>query len=91
MKNTNVVKGRLLPNEVDVRLDVLGAPMMNRVGGEVDHRDIITVDQGGIGDGNRELAKKLSELGDLGDSVGDGAVLCFGAGAGDRGLSLRRP
>jgi hypothetical protein len=36
MKNTNVAKGHLLPNELDVQLDVLGAAMMNRVGGEVD-------------------------------------------------------
>jgi len=36
MKNMNITKSNLLPNEVQVDLYVLGALMLNRVGRHVD-------------------------------------------------------
>ncbi len=50
MKDANVAKIHLLPNKVDVQLDVLSAAMMNRVGGEVDSGDIVTVHHCGLVD-----------------------------------------
>jgi hypothetical protein len=43
-----VTENNLLTNKVDVQLDVLGATMMNGVGGEVDSRDVIAEDDGGL-------------------------------------------
>jgi hypothetical protein len=48
VKNSNVTESNLLTNKVDVQLDVLGAMMMNGVGGEVDSRDIFAEDNGGL-------------------------------------------
>jgi hypothetical protein len=41
VKNSNVTERNLLTNKVDVQLDVLGATMMNGVGGEVDSEDVV--------------------------------------------------
>jgi hypothetical protein len=44
VKYSNVTEGNLLTDKVDVQLDVLGASMMNGVGGEVDSRDVVAED-----------------------------------------------
>jgi hypothetical protein len=38
-----------------------------------------------------ELGKKLAQLGNLSNGVGDCSILSFGTRAGDCSLSLRRP
>jgi hypothetical protein len=43
-----VTESDLLTNKVDVQLDVLGATMMNGVGGEVDSRDVVAEDDSGL-------------------------------------------
>jgi hypothetical protein len=48
VKNSNVTESNLLTNKVDVQLDVLGATMMNGVGGEVDSGDVVAEDNGGL-------------------------------------------
>jgi hypothetical protein len=48
MKNSNVTESNLLTNKVDVQLNVLCATMMNGVGGEVDSRDVVVEDDGGL-------------------------------------------
>jgi hypothetical protein len=47
VKNSNVTESNLLMNKVDVQLDVLGATMMNGVGGEVDSGDVVAENNGG--------------------------------------------
>jgi hypothetical protein len=37
----------VLVDEVEINLDMLGALVLNEVGGEVDGADIVTVDQSG--------------------------------------------
>ena len=49
MKHTDSPKGDPFPNEVEVDLHVLGALMLNGVGGEVDGADVVAVDEGGRG------------------------------------------
>ena len=83
-----MTKSHLLPNKMDTNLNVLGALMMNRVGGEIDRRDIITVDNRGLVNRRQELMEKLLEPRTLSNDVGDGAVLRFSTGAGDNGLPL---
>ena len=58
MKDSNVTESNLLAYEVDVQLDVLGAAMMNWVGGEVHSGDIVTKDNHGLV--TRELGEKLT-------------------------------
>jgi hypothetical protein len=48
VKNSNVTESNLLTNKVDVQLDVLCATMMNGVGGEVDSKDVVAEDNGGL-------------------------------------------
>ena len=57
MKNSNAPKRHLLTDKVNVKLDVLLAPMMYRVGGEVDSGDVVAVDDRGL----RYVAKELLE------------------------------
>jgi len=50
MENTNTTKCDVLPDEVDVELNVLRPLVMDRVGSEVHRGDSITVDERRLGD-----------------------------------------
>jgi hypothetical protein len=43
MKNTNITNGNALVDEVEINLDMLRALMLNRVSGQVDNTDIVTI------------------------------------------------
>ena len=86
-----MTESHLFPNKVNVELNMLGAAMMNRIGGEVDGGDVVTIHHGGLVDRTRELLKKLSKPRTLGDRVCYNTILSLGTGAGDRGLPLGRP
>jgi hypothetical protein len=47
MEDTNVPDGNTLTDKVKINLNILGALVLNGVGGEVDNADIIAVDQSG--------------------------------------------
>jgi hypothetical protein len=47
VEDTNVFDGNTLADEVEINLHMLGALMLNRVGGEGDRADAIAVDQSG--------------------------------------------
>ena len=47
MHDTDITKSNALPHEVKVNLDVLGALMLDGVGGHVDSADITTIYQRG--------------------------------------------
>lgn len=49
MQDSNTTKCDVLPDEVDVELNMLRPAMMNRVGREVDRGDVVTVDNRGRG------------------------------------------
>ena len=91
MEHTYMTKRNLLPNKVDINLNVLGALTMNRVGGEVDRRNIVTVDNRGLVNRRQELMQKLMKPGTLGYNVGNGSVLRFSTGVVDNRLPLGRP
>jgi hypothetical protein len=65
--------------------------MLHEIGGEVDHADIIAVDEGGTLKGATELVEELAQLEALYRAVGHDAVLGLGARAGDDGLPLGGP
>jgi hypothetical protein len=45
---TNVLNGNVLADKVKINLNMIGALVLNGVGGEVDGADIILVDQSGL-------------------------------------------
>jgi hypothetical protein len=47
MKNTDSTDGNTFPDKMEINFHMLGALMLNRVGGEVDGTDIVTIDDGG--------------------------------------------
>jgi hypothetical protein len=51
----------VLTNIVVVDLNMFGVLMLDGVGGEVDHIDVVTVDQSGPRQGVMQLLKKLKE------------------------------
>ena len=55
MKNTTITNGNPLPDEVEVNLNMLGALMLNWIGGHVDGADVITIHQ-------RRAAKRSVKL-----------------------------
>jgi hypothetical protein len=47
VEDTYISNGDTLMDEVDVDLNMLGALMLDGIGGEVDRANIVTVDQSG--------------------------------------------
>jgi hypothetical protein len=47
MEDTNVPDDNILADEVEINLNMLGALMLDEVGGEVDSVDVVAVDQSG--------------------------------------------
>jgi hypothetical protein len=47
MEDTHISNGDTLTDEVEVDLNMLGALMLDGVGGEVDRTDVVAVDQSG--------------------------------------------
>jgi hypothetical protein len=48
VEDTNVPDGNVLADKVKINLNILGALVLNEVGGEVDGADVVTVDQSGL-------------------------------------------
>jgi hypothetical protein len=48
VEHTNVLNGNVLADKVKINLNMIGALVLNGVGGEVDGADIILVDQSGL-------------------------------------------
>jgi hypothetical protein len=48
MEYPDITNSNMLPNEVEIDLNMLGALMLNGVGGYVDGADVIAVNQGGM-------------------------------------------
>jgi hypothetical protein len=45
--DTHISNGDALMDKVEVDLNMLGAPMLDWIGGEVDHANVVAVDQSG--------------------------------------------
>ena len=91
MQNTNMAKGHLFPNKMNIQLNILGPTMMYWVSGEVDRRDVVAVDDHGTVNRARELLKQLAKPRKLGDDVGHRTILSLSIGTRDRRLPLGRP
>jgi hypothetical protein len=87
----DIADGNTFPDEVEVDLDMLSALMLNRVGGEIDDADVITVDESALRQRGMELLEELSEPTSFRHAVGHGAVLSLDARSGDNVLLLGGP
>jgi hypothetical protein len=76
---------------VQVDLHMLRPLVLDGVGGEVDHTDIVAVDQCAPRGQSVQLSEKLSEPGGLSYAISDSMVFRLGTGPGDHRLALRRP
>jgi len=91
MRDTKLSNGDLLPDEMDVKLNVLGSPVMHWVLGHIDRRDVVAECYGRRRYLAEQLAKEMTKPRALGDGVGDGAVLGLGTRPRHSGLSLGGP
>jgi hypothetical protein len=91
MQNADMADGNAFPHEVEINLDVLGALVLDGVGGHVDGADVVAIDQRCAARRSMKLEEKLSEPRGLRNAVGHGAVLGFGAGAGLLTVKIRQP
>jgi hypothetical protein len=57
VEDTNIPDGNALVDKVKIKLNMLGALVLNGVGGEVDDADVIAVDQSGPSQGDVQLHK----------------------------------
>jgi hypothetical protein len=91
MKNADLAKRDLLPNEVNVDLYMLGPSMLDRVRSHINSTDIVAKDNCGSGEGMMKLAKELTNPTALGNGMSNCPVLCFCTGARNCSLTLRGP
>ena len=91
MKNSDCTHGDTFTDEVNVDFHVLGALMLNGVGGEVAGADIVAVDEACGVQGMVKFLEQLPQPSGFSDAVGNSPVLCLGAGPGDSGLPLGGP
>ena len=61
MHDADITNSNTLPHEVKIDLNVLGALMLERVGGHVDSADVVTIDQRGALRSSMELKEKLTQ------------------------------
>jgi hypothetical protein len=80
--------GNALVDKVKINLNMLGALVLNGVGGEVDDAYVVAVDQSTPRQGAVQLHKQLMKPACLCHAVGHNAVLCLNVRAGDDALTL---
>jgi hypothetical protein len=78
----------LLSDKMKINLHMLGALMLNGVGGEVHDADVVAVDKCVLRRRGLELIEQLSQPSGLNHAVGNGMIFGLSAGVGDDGLPL---
>ena len=61
VKHPELADGHFFPDEVDIELDMLGAPVMYWILGHVDRGDIVAVDNGGLLHAMMELVEEVPD------------------------------
>jgi hypothetical protein len=79
VQDMDITDGNTFSDEVNVDLDMLGALMLNGVGGEVDNVDVVMVDVSTIRQWGKELLEELSYPTSFRHVVGLGTVLSLDA------------
>jgi hypothetical protein len=91
MEDVDLTDGNLHSDKMKINLHMLGALMLNGVGGEIHSTDVITLDKGTLRWRGLELMEQLSQPSGLSHTIGNGTILGLSAGARDDGLPLGRP
>jgi hypothetical protein len=91
MEDTDLTDDNILLNKMKINLHMLGALMLNGVGGEVHDIDVVAVDKGAPRRRGLELVEQLSQPSGLSHAVGNGTILGLSAGTGDDSLPLGQP
>jgi hypothetical protein len=91
MEDADLTDDNFLSDKMKINLHMLGALMLNGIGGEVHGADIVIVDEGAPRRRGLELVEQLTQPGGLSHAVGNGTILGLSAGAGDDGMPLDRP
>jgi hypothetical protein len=91
MDDVNLADDNLLSNKMKINLHMLGALMLNEVGGEVHDANVIAVDKGAPRQRGLKLVEQLSQSSSHSHAVGNGMILGISAGVGDDSLPLGRP
>jgi hypothetical protein len=78
----------LLSDKMKINLHMLGALMLNGVGGEVHDADVVAVDKCVLRRRGLELIEQLSQPSGLNHAVGNDMIFGLSAGVGDDGLPL---
>jgi hypothetical protein len=73
---------------MEINLHMFGALVLYGVGGEVDRRDVVAVDDGGTCRRAMKLDEELPQPARLGDAVSHCAILGFSARTGDSVLAF---
>ena len=74
MQDADFTEGDSFSNEVQVDLNMLGSLMLNRVGGEVNGADIITVDHCSATERAAKLCQELVQPAGFGDTVRNSSI-----------------
>ena len=77
MQNSQITDGDPLSNKVKINLDVLGALMLDWVGGHVDCTDVVAIYQCSAAKRGVKLLEELAQPGGLGDTLSHCAILGF--------------
>ena len=83
--------GNLVPDEVEIELNVLHVLMLDWVASQIDGGDVVSVDQSGLHKRATELKQEIAEPRALRDNVGNAPVFGLSAGARHDRLTLGRP
>jgi hypothetical protein len=75
MEDADLADGDLLSNKVEINFHMLGALMLNGVGGEVDGTNVVTVDQRALRQRTLEHMEQLPQPSGLSHTIGDSTVL----------------
>jgi len=80
MHDADITNSNTLPHEVKIDLNVLGALMLNRVGGHVDGADVVAVDQQSASRRCMKLNEKLAQPSGFCNTISHCAILSFSTG-----------
>ena len=86
-----MTKRNLLPNKVDINLNVLGTTMLDRIRGHVDSTNVVTEDNNGRRQRVMELPKELTDPTTLSNNMSNRAILRLGTGARHSSLTFGQP
>ena len=88
MKDTDCTHGDTFTDEVEIDFHMLGALMLNGVGGEVAGADIVAVDEACRVQGMVKFLEQLPQPGGFSDAISNSSVFSLGTGLGHSGLPL---